>query len=158
MDLSKLAVSQDSYTFLLKSPITNKKEGLIVGEPIPDGDGGFLSVDILSSDSNVMKKALSNAHKEARKALKGGDEITERESYLIQCRAIAQATTGCNLILGSRVEHSEDAIFDIISKPDLCVSCKKDGHPGEEEILCNLTRADQQGEKNFHCEAYEPKE
>jgi hypothetical protein len=48
--------------------------------------------------------------------------------------------------------------LDLISKPDLCVSCKKDGQPGKEEILCNLARADQQGEEEFHCEAYEPKE
>lgn len=45
---------------------------------------------------------------------------------------------------------------DLISKPDLCVSCKKDGLGGEEMILCNLTRADQQGEDEFYCEAYEP--
>jgi hypothetical protein len=47
---------------------------------------------------------------------------------------------------------------DIIPKPDLCITCKKDRHSGEEEILCNLTRADQQGESEFCCEAYEPKE
>ena len=47
---------------------------------------------------------------------------------------------------------------DLVPKLDLCVSCKKDVPVGEEEILCNLTRADQQGEKEFHCEAYEPKE
>jgi len=46
---------------------------------------------------------------------------------------------------------------DLVPKPDLCISCKKDGHVGEEEILCNLTRTDQQGEDEFHCEAYEPK-
>ncbi len=47
---------------------------------------------------------------------------------------------------------------DLVPKPDLCISCKKDGQPGEEEILCNLTRADQQGEEEeFYCEAYEPK-
>jgi len=44
---------------------------------------------------------------------------------------------------------------DLIPKPSLCVSCKKDGPSGEEEILCNLTRADQQGEEEFICEAYE---
>lgn len=47
---------------------------------------------------------------------------------------------------------------DIISKPDLCVSCKKDGQLGKEEILCNLTRADQQDDGEFYCNAYEPKE
>ena len=41
---------------------------------------------------------------------------------------------------------------DLISKPDLCVSCKKDGQPGEEEILCNQTKADQQEDDEFHCE------
>ena len=46
---------------------------------------------------------------------------------------------------------------DLISKPDLCVSCKKDGQLGKEEILCNLPRADQQGKEEFHCESYEPK-
>ena len=44
---------------------------------------------------------------------------------------------------------------DLIPKPDLCISCKKDGLPGKEEVLCNLTRADQQGEEEFICEAYE---
>jgi len=45
---------------------------------------------------------------------------------------------------------------DLIAKPDLCVSCKKDDDPGE-EILCTLTRADQIGEEPFRCEAFEPK-
>ena len=51
---------------------------------------------------------------------------------------------------------------DLIPKPSLCITCKKDGQSGEEEILCNLTRADpqadQQGEEEFICEAYEPRE
>ncbi|AQQ70749.1 hypothetical protein SMSP2_01110 [Limihaloglobus sulfuriphilus] len=47
---------------------------------------------------------------------------------------------------------------DLIPKPALCVTCKKDGISGEEEILCALTRADQQGEDEFRCYAYEPKE
>ncbi len=45
-----------------------------------------------------------------------------------------------------------------ISKPDLCITCKKNGLSGEEEILCNLTRADQQGQSEFVCDAYEPKD
>jgi hypothetical protein len=45
---------------------------------------------------------------------------------------------------------------DLILKPDLCITCKKDKQSGEEEVLCNLTRVDQQGEKEFNCEAYEP--
>ncbi|MFC1792957.1 hypothetical protein ACFL3Q_05160 [Planctomycetota bacterium] len=35
---------------------------------------------------------------------------------------------------------------NLVPKPDLCITCKKDSLSGEEEILCNLTRADQMGE------------
>ena len=34
-------------------------------------------------------------------------------------------------------------------KPGLCITCKKDGQAREEEILCNLTRIDQQGEGEY---------
>ncbi|MCP4611708.1 MAG: hypothetical protein GY845_23610 [Planctomycetes bacterium] len=47
---------------------------------------------------------------------------------------------------------------DLISKPDLCITCKKNERSGEEEILCNLTRSDQQGQDEFVCGAYEPKD
>jgi hypothetical protein len=43
---------------------------------------------------------------------------------------------------------------DLIVKPTLCVTCRKD-HDPREEILCTLTRTDQQGEKDFRCFAYE---
>jgi hypothetical protein len=46
---------------------------------------------------------------------------------------------------------------DLISKPDLCITCKNNELTGEDEVLCNLTRADQQGRDEFICEAYEPK-
>ena len=60
----------------------------------------------------------------------------------------------------SRYLNNDGSEFnpDLIPKPDLCISCKKDSLSGEEEILCNLTRADQQGEDKFTCEAYEQKE
>jgi len=45
---------------------------------------------------------------------------------------------------------------DLIAKPSLCVSCCKDDDP-EEEILCTLTRADQQGEEEFERFAFETK-
>ena len=47
---------------------------------------------------------------------------------------------------------------DLISKPDLCITCNRDELSGEEQILCNLTRADQQGQDEFVCDAYEPKD
>jgi hypothetical protein len=43
---------------------------------------------------------------------------------------------------------------DLIVKPSLCVTCRKDDDP-KEEILCTLTRADQQGDKDFKCFGYE---
>jgi hypothetical protein len=47
---------------------------------------------------------------------------------------------------------------DLIAKPALCVSCAKDGNGDpEEEVLCNLTRLDQDGDSEFQCFGYEPK-
>lgn len=46
----------------------------------------------------------------------------------------------------------------LISRPALCVTCRRDEWAGEEEILCLLTRSDQEEEPEFRCEAYEPKE
>lgn len=45
---------------------------------------------------------------------------------------------------------------NLIPKPGLCVSCKKDG-VASEEPLCTMTRYDQQGEEDFKCFAFEPK-
>ena len=47
---------------------------------------------------------------------------------------------------------------DLIPNPSLCVSCKKDGMPGGEDVLCDQTRSDQQGDTDFHCDAYELKD
>ena len=46
---------------------------------------------------------------------------------------------------------------DLLPKPDLCVTCKKDDELSEESI-CVLTRFDQQDEPEFHCFAYVPKD
>lgn len=45
---------------------------------------------------------------------------------------------------------------DLISKPGLCVMCKHD-NDSKQEMLCALTRMDQQGEDDFQCDAYEEK-
>ena len=124
MDLSNLAVSQDAFKLEILHPVT--------GEVIKDKEDEFdekgklvstgkpFTVSILSSDTNQSKKVMSDTLRDARKKTKGGKEdLTERESYLIQCRALAKVTTGCYLVLaGEVVKHSEDAIFDLISKPE----------------------------------------
>jgi len=45
---------------------------------------------------------------------------------------------------------------ELVPKPSLCITCEKDDYP-EEEVLCILTRADQQGEAEFICDAYKPR-
>lgn len=47
--------------------------------------------------------------------------------------------------------------MDLIKKPSLCVTCKKDDMEGEENILCLLNRNDQAEEKEFKCYSYESK-
>ncbi|HML75247.1 MAG TPA: hypothetical protein PKB02_12220 [Anaerohalosphaeraceae bacterium] len=47
---------------------------------------------------------------------------------------------------------------DLIPNPDLCISCRKDGIGGKEEMLCILNRMDQMGEMEFKCYAYEPRD
>lgn len=44
---------------------------------------------------------------------------------------------------------------DLVPKPGLCLTCKKDNAAGKEEILCLLTRNDQKGDNEFECGAYE---
>ena len=44
-----------------------------------------------------------------------------------------------------------------VSRPALCEKCKRDGINKEEEILCILTRSDQEGEERFECAAFESK-
>ncbi|MGB4960907.1 MAG: UPF0158 family protein [Saprospiraceae bacterium] len=43
---------------------------------------------------------------------------------------------------------------DLFPLPQLCISCKNKDDPYE-EILCNLTRMDQNGEPEFKCFAYQ---
>jgi len=42
---------------------------------------------------------------------------------------------------------------DLIKKPGLCMTCLHDNDLNE-EMLCNMTRFDQQGEQKFKCLAY----
>jgi len=45
---------------------------------------------------------------------------------------------------------------DLFPMPTLCLSCKKKDDK-KEEVVCNLTRMDQNGEEEFICFAYENK-
>ena len=45
---------------------------------------------------------------------------------------------------------------ELVPKPPLCLTCKKDDNPAEES-LCNQNRMDQRDEESFECFAYEPK-
>jgi hypothetical protein len=48
---------------------------------------------------------------------------------------------------GTRIDPAQ------VSKPDLCLMCRRDGDPSE-EILCILTRDDQEGSPDFVCHAF----
>ncbi|MFP4013751.1 MAG: hypothetical protein ACLFVQ_06670 [Chitinispirillaceae bacterium] len=52
---------------------------------------------------------------------------------------------------GSRIDPN------LVPIPPLCLSCSSYGLGGEEEILCTLNRADQAGETDFECGAYQEK-
>ena len=43
---------------------------------------------------------------------------------------------------------------ELISKPSLCLSCKKDNDQ-RAQAACNRNRMDQEGEDDFICETYE---
>lgn len=47
---------------------------------------------------------------------------------------------------------------DLVPKPGLCLTCRKDNAGGKEEILCVLTRNDQKDDDDFECGAHEPKQ
>jgi hypothetical protein len=53
-------------------------------------------------------------------------------------------------------DNEENINPNLISKPDLCITCRRDDDENE-EILCNLNRLDQAGKKEFTCYAYESK-
>ncbi|MCP4374264.1 MAG: hypothetical protein GY797_40100 [Deltaproteobacteria bacterium] len=42
---------------------------------------------------------------------------------------------------------------NLIEKPSLCTTCKKDDEE-KEEMICTMNRIDQQGECEFVCEAH----
>jgi hypothetical protein len=46
---------------------------------------------------------------------------------------------------------------ELVSKPSLCITCKRDDAGGEEVILCILNRIDKKDDEHFKCDAYESK-
>ena len=53
-------------------------------------------------------------------------------------------------------DNGEKLDPNLISKPPLCTTCRKDDDQ-DQEIVCNLNRLDQRDEKDFECYAYESK-
>ena len=61
--------------------------------------------------------------------------------------------------VGPRYFHDDGTEFNpgLLPVPDLCVSCVSHGAlDADDEVLCNLTRADQQDGEVFVCFAYRP--
>jgi len=60
---------------------------------------------------------------------------------------------------GPRYFNDDGAEFSpgLYPDPELCVSCiSHETHDAKEEVICNLTRGDQQGDEFFVCFAYRP--
>ena len=55
---------------------------------------------------------------------------------------------------GFYTDDGEPLNPDLIPKPQLCLSCKKNDKEGMEEILCTLNRLDQRNDNDFKCGAY----
>jgi hypothetical protein len=54
--------------------------------------------------------------------------------------------------------HDDGTEFDPkdLSKPELCLKCRQNNTQDQKEaILCNLTIADQIGEKDFQCDTFQ---
>lgn len=56
-------------------------------------------------------------------------------------------------IAGIFDDDGYEIIPELIKKPSLCLICANDGDP-HEEMLCTLTRYDQEGEDEFICHAF----
>jgi hypothetical protein len=58
------------------------------------------------------------------------------------------------IIDGFDMEEDNFPEDELVVKPALCLSCKKDNDPREEE-MCMLTRMDSSEDEEFVCGAYE---
>ena len=58
--------------------------------------------------------------------------------------------------MGFHYDDGSEFDPELVPKPGLCVTCRKDDDP-EEYICCILTRADQQDEPEFRCYGYAPR-
>lgn len=79
------------------------------------------------------------------------------EDLMIPFRDLDETTLKDMIPLGEGGYYNDDGTEIDISKikiPELCLSCINYNNPFE-EILCNLTRADQQDDEEFICYGYE---
>lgn len=107
MDLANLKISQEAYTMPLLHPVTGKN--------LTDDDGVNLSIDILSSDTNIYKSEFIKLMKEAR----ANEDEAPRETERKACMVLAKISTGCHLIVeGKKLKHSVDAMADIYFTPE----------------------------------------
>jgi hypothetical protein len=58
------------------------------------------------------------------------------------------------IIDGFDMEEENFTGEELVEKPALCLSCRKDNDPQEEE-MCLLTRMDSSEDEDFVCGAYE---
>lgn len=83
----------------------------------------------------------------------------DRQFFLMsppkKAKTIHESSTHMNDQLdGYFADDGPPLIPNLLAKPSLCVMCKHDEAP-KQEILCNLTRLDQQDEDAFCCAGFE---
>jgi len=103
MDLSNLAVSQESYTLTLLHPAT--------GKPLKGS-----TIDLLSADTNAYAAAQKEAKKEVRNADEpdNSDVITEATASLV-----SKVSTGCNLEFnGEKLKFSQKNMKELYLNPE----------------------------------------
>ena len=111
MDLSNLAVTQESKTLELLHPVD--------GNVVKDDEFGAFTISLLSSDTNNYKSEFNKLMKIAREQK---NEQTARNAEEKACEMLSKITTGCNIILDKKIDKkpmkfSEKAIKDIYFDP-----------------------------------------
>lgn len=109
-----------------------------------DGKGAF----------RLFRNTLNNHHDELERWNKFKDDYLKDEAvqWLLE-----NSIEPVQVISGYFNDDGTEINADLVPKPGLCLTCKKDNAEGKEEIVCTLTRNDQKDEGDFECGAFEAK-
>lgn len=137
--------SREGYEIMAAFTGTVKRKGLReMLEVALDGKGAF----------RRFRSVLNDYPDELEKWYKFKDDWMREEA--IQW-LILNGIEPVQVVSGYFNDDGTEINADLVPKPGLCITCRKDNAGGKEETLCLLTRNDQKDDKDFECGAYEPK-